>query len=181
MSDIVQMRAEALQSHTFQEAQRHSRRLGRKATDASDRSWKLDEAMRFVRHAQAEWEIKEGLARLAALIASYDDELRRREVLPSCQPRGVDRRQHGRRRSRGAGLGRHVAKLPADPFHPRPVCVPGRIRGTAVRSGKAAPAHQRSGCFHEVLCPAGCRSAPDLFRRRVVRPEPDRTPATAGH
>lgn len=73
MSNIAEVRAEALNSSVYQEAERHARRLGRVATDASCKSWKHDDAMRRLRHAQAEWEIKEALARLTALNASYRD------------------------------------------------------------------------------------------------------------
>lgn len=63
--------APAPESSLMQEADRHSRRLGKILIDASNASWIHDELMREVRLAFGE--AKRGaLVRLAALIASYN-------------------------------------------------------------------------------------------------------------
>ena len=71
MSDIAKKRAAALNSQIFRQTERHCHLFGRAATRASDESWKREEAMRFIRHAVAVWQINEGLARLAALNAAH--------------------------------------------------------------------------------------------------------------
>lgn len=54
------------------DAEWHSRRLGKRAIEASNASWKHDDLMREVRLAYGAAK-RDALARLAALIASYDD------------------------------------------------------------------------------------------------------------